>query len=254
MTTEATIINEQLIETPIEPKTSLIKTILWLVVIVFLPSIILFFGFGIFFGIQGSGFSEEGASAWFASIPVMLAMALIAPLLTLPLLSIATQAENWGDRFDFWAVRAIHAKALVKWLVAGLIFWLVSSFIGEWLNLPVEQFLLDIKTASDNAVVVILMVVTICIVVPVMEELVFRGWLYSKIAKSKLGHSGALILSSIIFTVIHTQYDNAITLVMIFLLSLLLGFVRYKSGNISYSIAIHMLYNTLATIALFFFL
>jgi membrane protease YdiL (CAAX protease family) len=170
------------------------------------------------------------------------------------MLLIATNRKNWDERFGFWAVKVINAKVLVKWLIVGLFFWLISSYLGELLNLPIEQFMLDVKSASNSLGVVILMVVTICLLVPVMEELVFRGWLYSKIAQTKLGNIGALFLSSILFTTIHTQYDNAITLMIIFSLGLLLGGVRYKSGNISYSIAIHILFNSLATIALFFFL
>jgi membrane protease YdiL (CAAX protease family) len=114
--------------------------------------------------------------------------------------------------------------------------------------------MLDLKAESNNSIVVILMVLTICVVVPIMEELVFRGWLYSKIAQTKLGDIGALTISSIIFTLIHTQYDNIITFLVIFLLGLLLGFARYKSANISYSIAMHMIFNSLAMVALFFFI
>lgn len=243
------------LEIPVKPKPTLIKTVLWLLVILLLPQLVLGFGFTVFFGIQqGGDFTEEAFSLWFASVPVLLVLTLITPLLTLPLLNKATQAENWDSRFDFWAVKVINAKVLVKWLIVGLVFWLISSYIGELLNLPIEQFMLDVKAASNSLGVAILIVVTICLLVPVMEELVFRGWLYSKIAQTKLGNIGALFLSSILFTAIHTQYDNVITLVMIFSLGLLLGCVRYKSGNISYSIAIHILFNSLTTIALFFFL
>jgi len=255
MTTETIITNEKAIETPAQPSPSLFKTILWLAVILFLPQIVLALGFGIFFGIQqGSKSTEEGFNLWFASVPVLLTLTLMTPLITLPLLNKATQAEGWVNRFEFWALKVIDINELTQWLVIGFVFWLISAFIGEWLQLPVEQFMLDLKGSSISVSQVILVFLTICIVVPIMEEVVFRGWLFSKIAQTKLGNIGALILSSILFTVIHTQYDNNITLVMIFLLGMLLGIVRYKSGNVNYCIAVHMLFNSLAIIALFFFL
>jgi membrane protease YdiL (CAAX protease family) len=252
MTIETTSLNEQPIEKSIKPNSSLVRVLLWLAAILFVPQILLFFALGVFFGVQG--LSEEAIDANFSSVFTLLMMALVAPILTIPLLNAATQANNWHERFDFWALQSITTKRLFTWTGLGLIFWVVSTFIGEWLNIPVEQFMLDVKEASDSVTVISLVVITICIVVPITEELVFRGWLYSKITQTKLGNIGALILSSIIFTIIHSQYDNTITFLMIFLLGLLLAFVRYRTNNISYSIAIHMIFNSLSTIALLFFL
>jgi len=276
MTIKTTSLNEEPIEKSIKPNSSLVRVLLWLAAILFVPQILLFFALGIFFGVQG--LSEEAIDANFSSVFTLLMMALVAPILTIPLLNAATQANNWHERFDFWALQPITTKRLFIWAGLGLIFWVVSTFIGEWLNIPVEQFMLDVKEASDSVTVVSLVVITICIVVPITEELVFRGWLYSKITQTKLGNIpiteelvfrgwlyskitqtklgniGALILSSIIFTIIHSQYDNTITFLMIFLLGLLLAFVRYRTGNISYSIAIHMIFNSLSTIALLLFL
>jgi membrane protease YdiL (CAAX protease family) len=230
---------------------SLIGIVFWAAALMFLPQIIMSFIIGSLYRIyQGAGSSLET----FASIPLLLTTLLLSPVIFIPMLLIATNRKNWDERFGFWAVKAINAKVLVQWLIIGLFFWLVSSLVDEWLNLPVEQFMLDVKDASNSLTMVILVLTTICIIVPVMEELMFRGWLYSKVAQTKLGNIGALVFSSILFTAIHTQYNNIITLIMIFLLSLLLGFARYKNGNISYCIAIHILFNSLATIALFFFL
>lgn len=245
-------LNDPPLEIPVKPKPTLIKTVLWLLVILLLPQLVLGFGFTIFFGIQqGSDFTEEAFSLWFSSVPVLLVLSLITPLLTLPLLNKATQAEGWASRFEFWAVKTINAKTLTKWLVIGFVFWWGSSFIGEWLNLPIEQFMLDVKASGDSVVMLIFIFITICIVVPNMEEIVFRGWLFSKIALTKLGNIGALIITSLAFTAIHSQYEQIITLFMVLALGTLLGFIRYKSNNISYSIIVHMLFNSSATIALF---
>lgn len=241
------------LKTHVKPQSSLIKAVFWLIVILFLPQLLLGFGFSIFFGIQqGNNFTEEAFSLWFASISVTLILTLLSTLLTLPLLIKATQAENWKCRFDFWAVKTINLKVLIKWLTIGLFFWLASSFMGEWLNLPVEQFMLDVKSAGNSVDMGILIFVSICLVIPIVEELIFRGWFFSQIAETKLGNIGALILSTIIFALIHSQYEQISTFIMLLLLSLLLGYVRYKSNNISYSIAIHIIFNSLAIITLFY--
>jgi membrane protease YdiL (CAAX protease family) len=75
----------------------------------------------------------------------------------------------------------------------------------------------------------------------------------SSIQGTKLGDIGAVIITSLTFTSIHTQYNNPISLIFILTLGLLLGFVRYKTKNISYAIMIHIFYNSLVMIGLFYF-
>jgi len=127
-----------------------------------------------------------------------------------------TGEKTWANRFDFWAVKTINRQQTIKWLLLATAFWGLSSLVGYFLNLPVEQFMLDIKVAIDSFAMLVLIITTVCIVIPIVEELVFRGWSFSKIAQTKLGNIGALLLTSVIFTVIHSQYENFVTLVIIF--------------------------------------
>jgi len=252
MTTETTVSNTLSVEESITPSTGLLKTGLWTIALLFLPQIILSFAFGIFYGVQqGDNFTPESFEAWFATIPVLLTLSLISPLITLPLLMKATDAKDWSARFNFWSIKAVNRQKSIKWLVVGLVFWGLSSLIGEFLNIPVEQFMLDVKSANNSFTLLALILTAVCFVIPVMEELVFRGWMFSKISLTKLGNLGALIITSVIFTLVHSQYENGITLAMIFALGMLLGFVRFKSNNVSYSVLIHMLFNSLAMAALF---
>ncbi len=231
---------------------SLAKIFFLLAILLFLPQTILSFLFGVVFGFwQEEGFTTNAFKAWSMSISVLLTVSLLSPLLTIPLLIKVTKAEDWSERFDFWAVKVMCVSKVAKWLAVGVAFWLFSSYTGELLKLPEEQIMLDIKIARNSVGMGILIFTTICLVVPIMEELVFRGWLFSKVAQTKLGSTGAIVLTSLIFTIIHSQYEQSITFIMLFLFSLLLGYARYKSNNISYSILIHIIFNSLALILLF---
>jgi len=233
---------------------SLFKIMLWAFILIFLPQFLLGFVFSIFIGIQqGGSLATEADNARFLTTSVQLLLFLIAPLIFIPLLVKATNATGWAERFAFWAVKPVNRKETGKWLSIGLIYWLSSLLLGELLSLPPEQFMLDIKAAVNSFTMLMLALTTICIVVPIMEELTFRGWLYSKIKQTKLGDFGALIITTLSFTALHTQYNNAMTLMFIFALGLLLGGVRYKTQNTGYAILIHMLFNSLATLALFYF-
>ena len=201
--------------------------------------------------VTGGDFTPELFDTWYKSVPVLLSASVISPVITLPLLALATGEKSWSDRFNFWAVKVTNKKLLFNWFVLFLIFWTISLFLAEWLQLPEEQFMIDLKAANNSIERLLLILTAICIVLPVMEELVFRGWLYSKILFTKFTNKGALLVTSVIFTVSHSQYENSFTIMMLFLLSLLLGLVRYKTNNISYSILSHMLFNNLSMIFLF---
>jgi hypothetical protein len=135
MTTEIITLNEEPIETPIKPNSSLIKVLLWLAVILFIPQTLLFVGLGVVLGIQGIG--AEAIDAKLTSVITLLVMTLIAPILTLPLLNFATLASSWRERLEFWAVNSITTKTLITWSGISLIFWLMSALVGEWFNIPV---------------------------------------------------------------------------------------------------------------------
>ncbi|TWX68491.1 CPBP family intramembrane metalloprotease [Colwellia demingiae] len=245
MTTKA--INEQGVEKATESKSNLlVKTVLWLATLLFLPQIILGFLSGMFFGVwQGEKFTTSAFDVWYMTISVLLTLSLISPLITISLLIKATKAETWSERFDFWAVKVMGVSEVAKWTVVGFSFWFISSILGWWIKIPEEQFMLDIKAASNSTDMIILILFTLCLVVPIMEELIFRGWLFSKVAQTKLGNIGALLLTAFVFTTIHSQYEHVITFLMLLSFGLLLGFVRYKSNNTCYTINIHALFNTL---------
>ncbi|WP_286269883.1 CPBP family intramembrane glutamic endopeptidase [Thalassotalea hakodatensis] len=234
--------------------TSLFNTSLWLLVLLILTPTVLSIFFDVYFGIQqGDNYSPEAFYDWVNSIPVLLKLSLMASLINIYILVKATNENNWTKRLDYWAVHSINRQELMKWLAVVFIFVCVSTLLGVVLNLTTENFMLDVQAANNSLAMFVLIIATTSFVSPIIEELIFRGWFYSKIKQTKLGDIGALVITTFIFTAIHTQYDNVSTLIYIFFLGLLLGFVRYKTQNTSYTIVIHILLNSLVIIELFYF-
>jgi membrane protease YdiL (CAAX protease family) len=87
----------------------------------------------------------------------------------------------------------------------------------------------------------------VVIVAPISEEVAFRGFLFRGLSASWLGVSGTLIATSAAWTAMHVQYD-AFTLAQIFLIGLLLGWIRWASGSTLLTIGLHMLANLAATV------
>ncbi len=132
------------------------------------------------------------------------------------------------------------------WGLAGMLFLVVvlaGTFIRAHLHFP---------QSADTWVNVILLV-------GIMEEIPFRGFLFQKLQSlfgpSWAGIAGAMIISSLLFTLIHTplwistgQSVNLISMVQIFIVALVYCTALKLSDSLWSSILIHMFYNFLSAI------
>ena len=84
----------------------------------------------------------------------------------------------------------------------------------------------------------------ICIFAPVIEEVVFRGYIYNKF-KNNYSKVKSSVLTSIIFAGIHFQFE---VFSAMFVLSLIIHWVYEKSNVITGAIVFHILNNTLTFI------
>ena len=82
-------------------------------------------------------------------------------------------------------------------------------------------------------------------VAPIFEETFVRGFLFEGIRRSRLGVSGAILITALLWTVIHTQY-NLYQLSTVFAGGLLLGIARYKTGSVYTGMAMHALINIIS--------
>lgn len=95
----------------------------------------------------------------------------------------------------------------------------------------------------------LLAILGIGLAVPFFEELIFRGWLYKSLELT-ITPAVAVLVTSLLFTLTHVQY-NAYILSALFVLALILGMMRHRSGSIWPGVLIHCLNNTIATLIAF---
>ncbi len=102
------------------------------------------------------------------------------------------------------------------------------------------------KTAQASGSLV-LFAIAVVIIGPVTEEIVFRGFLFRGLNASFLGVAGTLLATSVAWALMHVQYD-ALIIAQIFLIGLLLGWLRWASGSTLLTISLHVMANFVATI------
>lgn len=88
---------------------------------------------------------------------------------------------------------------------------------------------------------------SLVIITPIVEEVIFRGWLYGKL-RAKLNLPLALVLNSLLFAALHGQWNVGVN---VFALSAVLCLQREITGTIYSGIILHMLKNGIAFLILF---
>ena len=141
-----------------------------------------------------------------------------------------------------------NRNALIYSLVAYVILYLVLTVYSYVFQIsPPEEFIKLIKATPF-----ILNFLMVVIGAPIVEELLFRGFLFSQLKTTKLGIYGSIVLTSLIWTSIHLQYDLFL-LIPIFLLGLFLGYLMLKYNSLYLVIIVHAVHNLQATLFIEFF-
>jgi membrane protease YdiL (CAAX protease family) len=100
------------------------------------------------------------------------------------------------------------------------------------------------KTARASGYVLMLAFALI-VIAPLMEELLFRGFLFRGYAASRIGVVGAILLTSVIWASMHVQYD-VFYIVQIVVLGCVFGWIRWRSGTTLLTIILHAIVNLTA--------
>ena len=114
-----------------------------------------------------------------------------------------------------------------------------SSLLGRFLELFGLQPHVAISI-PQNPLALLLFAVQLCVLTPLVEEVVFRGIIFQSMRR--FGDSFALVLSAILFALFHgnlSQAPNA------FLMGLVIGYLVLYSGSLWVGIIIHAVNNLL---------
>ncbi len=150
---------------------------------------------------------------------------------------------GWTVR-EYLALKPVPLSALLGWL-AILAAW-VAAFDGlTWLlGRPiVPEFMHE---AYRTAYWTPLLWAALVVASPLCEESLFRGFMMPGILHSRAGVVGAILIPTVIWTLMHVQYD-AYALSQVFAGGLLLAVARLRTRSLYPSLAMHALMNLIAT-------
>ena len=145
-----------------------------------------------------------------------------------------------GERLAFTSLRI---KPLVSVLIITALFSSLERLSFEFWEMSAPVFITNVVEQLTSASNIVLLFLTVVIIAPVSEEVIFRGVAFYRLKETRLGVSGAIIIPSMLFSLIHLQYEQSIIFVMLFLSAVMFGVIRHITGNLWYCVISHMLMN-----------
>ena len=149
-----------------------------------------------------------------------------------------TPPEAFGLR------RVVNVASAIGWaalVYAG--FWIVIVALSQIFGQPDEQSLVEDIKAEDALLVLIAWGVLICVLAPVVEELFFRGFMFTVFAK-RMGIAWAALLDGVVFGIGHAPAEP-IQLVALGAFGVGLCLLYWRTQSIIPCMGLHALNNSI---------
>ena len=139
-------------------------------------------------------------------------------------------------------------------VVVGQLLAVLIAFIYSG-PLPDQVAVKHLKDLSQHPILFSLTALAVFSLVPMIEELLFRGFLQSWL-KNKMNRFQAIILTSLIFASFHFSSSQGIENIefvfSLFLLSCFLGFIKERQQSLWASIGLHSTFNFISILMIIF--
>ncbi|MDR1032433.1 MAG: CPBP family intramembrane metalloprotease [Candidatus Nomurabacteria bacterium] len=151
------------------------------------------------------------------------------------------------NKWPSWTDILLSPAAFLVYMVGAALLTSVVSALVPGFDVDQVQ---NIGYTADNLVQqsdYLLAFAALVVVAPVVEEVIFRGYLYGKL-RSRLGIVLSMLLVSVLFGAAHGQWNVGVN---VFVMSLVMCGLREITGSIWAGVLLHMLKNGIAYYLLF---
>jgi membrane protease YdiL (CAAX protease family) len=142
-----------------------------------------------------------------------------------------------------WPTPGEFARGLAMMATLSLFWFLLKFALGE----ATPAFMTETYSSAKASGSLATYVIGLCVAAPIMEELIVRGFLFRGWSQSFLRPAGTIVLTSVVWASLHTQY-NLFYISWIFTFGIMLGSVRLRSGSTWLTVMLHATHNVIAII------
>ena len=145
------------------------------------------------------------------------------------------------DLFDFTALS--YGMATVGSFICVFIAAVVALLMGKNGAVSMEESLSQFSPTGDPLWLKVLIYLYICLIGPIMEELIFRGVLLEGLRK--YGNGFGIVMSSVMFGLMHQRFIQCVPAI---LLGMIFAGMVVKTGSLLPSIFAHVVNNTMSAV------
>ena len=175
------------------------------------------------------------------AVHILLVVTISALLLFLMLLILKPEK----DPISMFRGKKLLSTSLISILIMGpllILIGLIGSALQDIGGFSSTTLIVEMDSIDD----IVIMGIAIVVIAPFIEELLFRGYLHDQIRKGK-GAAITVVLTSLLFSLVHF---SIVALLPIFLMGLVMGWARERSGSILPSLLLHAGNNLVALMIL----
>jgi uncharacterized protein len=151
------------------------------------------------------------------------------------------------DIKEYLGLNSLSVRAVILMILISCLLLVVFAAASSLINPEADsQFTLE---AYKSSVWPVLFWIAVVIFAPLFEELFFRGFLFTGLINSSLGPAGTIAITSVLWTILHIQYD-IFGMATILVLGIIFGTIRYVTKSIWSTLILHATWNLLQLIML----
>lgn len=209
-------------------------------------SFLYFIGYGVYLGVNNPGIepgqAEQLVNAHAQSLDGLAGMYLVQFVIVVPVVLAASNFPGRSLR-EVLALVSVPGRQLGFWLGVWVVYQVAAVVMHSLVEVPQDAFVKQMSGSRHLAVTLV-----VVLLAPIMEELVFRGYLFRAWRHSKLGLSGTITFTSGLFLLLHMGQYNSLVLGQLFIFAVILGLAREKTGSVVTPWLLHAINNLFATV------
>jgi uncharacterized protein len=177
---------------------------------------------------------------------VLAVATILASILSVLLVILIIRWKAGSDLKEYLALRRINWKTVLILVAIVIVFMVAFESIAQVIQYKGTDINSQIYKTVGWPPLFWLMAV---VVAPMFEEILFRGFLFEGFLRSQVGLGGALLFTSAFWAVLHVQY-GVFEIAAIFVLGIIIGLARYRTGSLWSAFLIHGVFNLASTVAI----
>jgi membrane protease YdiL (CAAX protease family) len=181
----------------------------------------------------------------FNGLLLSLGMIVSMPWVMAAIVLLASSRPGLSAR-EYLGFKRFDLLSLAGWFFAAVCVVLGMEVVGRMLGAsPLTEFSKQIFLTAGWLP---LLWFAIVLLPPIFEEVLFRGFMFRGISESPIGNWGAVLITTILWTLLHVGQYGPVPLLQLFMLGIVLGLSRARTGSVIPAIIIHFANNLAAMI------